>query len=84
VSINGYAGAVVAGSVEMGNTYAGVVVGAKVSGHRIGSLILVASKVEGNITTVMDARGALIVGLVSGLFAGIMLLLSRMLFGHKS
>jgi hypothetical protein len=32
---------------------------------------------------VIDTRGALIAGLVGGLFAGIMLLLGRMLFGRK-
>jgi hypothetical protein len=39
--------------------------------------------VEGNVTTVIDTRGALIAGLVGVLFAGTMLLLGRMLFGRK-
>jgi hypothetical protein len=31
----------------------------------------------------MDSRSALIAGLVGGLFAGLMLLLGRMLFGRE-
>ena len=57
--------------------------GVKSEGERIESVILLARKVEGNVTTVIDTRGALIAGLVGGLFAGIMLLLGRMLFGRK-
>lgn len=67
----------------MGNAYAGVLAAQEVRGERIESLILLSRKVEGNVTTVMDTRGALIAGLVGGLFAGIMFLLGRMLFGKK-
>jgi hypothetical protein len=49
----------------------------------IKSVILLARNLEGNVTTVIDTRGALIAGLVGGLFAGIMLLLGRALFGRK-
>jgi hypothetical protein len=83
MSINGQAGVVVAGSVEFGNAYAGIVAGDEVRGERIESVILLARTVNGNVTTVIDTRGALIAGLVGGLFAGIMLLLGRMLFGKK-
>lgn len=83
MSINGQAGVVVAGSVEFGNAYAGVVAGREIHGERIESIVLLSRCVEGNITTVIDTRGALIAGLVGGLVAGIMLLLGRMLFGKK-
>jgi len=83
VSVNGAAGLVVAGSVEFGNTYAGVVTAREVRGEKIESIILLSRKVEGNVSTVMDTRGALIAGLIGGLFAGIMLLLGRMLFRRK-
>ncbi|HNO31347.1 MAG TPA: hypothetical protein PKI78_06140, partial [Anaerolineales bacterium] len=63
--------------------YAGLVAGREVRGERIESVILLSRNVQGNITTVMDTRMALIAGLVGGLFAGIMLLLGRMLFGRK-
>jgi len=39
--------------------------------------------VQGNVTTVLDTRGALLAGLVGGLFAGLMLMLGRALFGRK-
>ena len=83
MSVNGNAGLVVAGSVEFGNAYVGIVAGHEVRGERIESVILLARNVEGNVTTVMDTRGALVAGLVGGLFAGIMLLLGRALFGRK-
>jgi hypothetical protein len=83
MSVNGNAGLVVAGSVEFGNAYAGIVAGREVRGEKIESIILLSRRVEGNVTTVIDTRGALIAGLVGGLFAGIMLLLGRMLFGRK-
>jgi hypothetical protein len=83
MSINGLAGVAVGESVEFGNAYAGVVAAREVRGERIESLILLSPKVEGSVVTVIDTRGALIAGLVGGLFAGIMLLLGRMLFGKK-
>jgi len=83
MSVNGTAGLVVAERVELGNSSVGIVVGNEVRGEKIESIILLSRKVEGNITTVIDTRGALIAGLVGGLFAGIMLLLGRMLFGRK-
>jgi hypothetical protein len=83
LSHNGASAVVLAGSVEFGNAYAGLVAGREVRGDRIESLILLSPRVEGNVTTVMDTRGALIAGMVGGLFAGIMLLLGRMLFGRR-
>ena len=83
LSLNGVAGSVVAGSVEFGNAYAGFTAAREVRGERIESVVLLTRKVEGNVSTVIDTRGALIAGLVGGLFTGIMLLLGRMLFGKK-
>ena len=82
-TINGAAAAVVAGNVEFGNAYAGVVAGCQVRGERIESLILLSPKVEGNVTTVVDTRGAVIAGLVGGLFAGLLFLLGQAVFGRK-
>ncbi len=83
MSLSGVAGAVLAGNVELQNSHVGILAGRKVRGEQIKSVILLAGKVEGNVTTMMDTRGALIAGLVGGLFAGIMLLLGRMLFDRK-
>jgi len=83
ISMNGYAGAVVSGSVEFGNARSGVVVSREVHSEKIETVILLSNKVEGNVTTVMDTRGALITGLAGGLFAGLILLLGCALFGKK-
>jgi hypothetical protein len=47
------------------------------------TLLLIGRNISGNVSTVLDARTALIAGLTSGLFAGLLLLLGRMLFGRK-
>jgi hypothetical protein len=82
-SIDGAAAVVVAGNIELGRTYAGVVAGRSIRGERIETLILLSPRVEGNVTTVVDTRGAVIAGLISGLFAGLMFLLGRAIFGRK-
>jgi hypothetical protein len=81
--LNGYTGVVVAGTANLGNAYAGVVAGREVRGERIESIILLSRNVQGNVQTVIDTRGALIAGIVGGLFAGLMLLLGRALLGRK-
>ena len=83
MSLRGVAGAVMAGSVELDHSHVGILAGREVRGEQIKTVILLSGKVEGNVTTMMDTRGALIAGLVGGLFAGIMLLLGRMVFGRK-
>jgi CHASE2 domain-containing sensor protein len=83
VSVSGYTGAVVAGSVEVHQAMSGFVAGREVhvSESRMG--LLFARNVHGDVTTVLDTRGALIAGLTGGLFAGLMLLLGRVLFRRK-
>jgi len=83
MSLSGVSGAVLAGSVELNHSHVGILAGRDVHGDEIKAFILLSNRVEGNVTTTMDTRGALIAGLVGGLFAGIMLLLGRMLFGRK-
>jgi len=84
MSAGGYTGVVLAGSAEIQHSLVGFVAGRDIhveESSRTG--ILLARNVNGNVTTLLDTRGALIVGLVSGLFAGLMLLLGRVLFGRK-
>ena len=84
MSAGGYTGVVVAGSAEIQHSLVGFVAGQDVhveESSRTG--ILLASNVSGNVTTLLDTRGALIAGLVGGLFAGLMLLLGRSLFGRR-
>jgi hypothetical protein len=62
---------------------AGLVAGREVHVSESRTGILLAQTVHGNVNTVLDTRGALIVGLTGGLFAGLMLLLGRVLFRRK-
>jgi hypothetical protein len=83
MSVSGYAGAVAAGSAEVHHAAAGLVAGrdVHVSESRVG--VLLAGTVHGRVTPLLDTRGALIAGLTGGLFAGLMLLLGRVLFRRK-
>ena len=82
-SVSGYTGAVVAGSANIRQSMVGYVAGTDVHVEESRTVLLLARNLNGNVTTLMDTRSALIAGLVGGLFAGIMLLLGRMLFGRK-
>lgn len=82
-SVSGYTGAVAAKNAEVHYGLTGVVVGSEVHLEGARTILLVGRNVRGNVTTMLDARSALIAGLTSGLFAGLMLLLGRMLFGRK-
>ena len=84
VDARGSVGVVLAGSTNLGNTYVGVVAGRQVQAERIESLLLLARDVEGDVQTVVDTRGALIAGVVGGLFAGLILLVGRLVFGRRS
>jgi len=83
LSVSGYTGAVVAGSAEIHNAMAGFVAGRDVNVNESRTGILLARTVYGDVTTVLDTRGALIAGLTAGLFSGLMLLLGRVLFRRK-
>ena len=82
-SVSGYTGAVVARNAEVHYGLTGVVVGRDVQLEGARTILLVGRNLSGNVTTVLDARSALIAGLTSGLFAGLLLLLGRTLFGRK-
>ena len=82
-SVSGYTGAVVAGSADIQHGLVGVVAGRNVHLDEARTVFLIARTVYGDVTTLMDRRSALTAGLVGGLFAGLMLLLGRMLFRRK-
>jgi len=82
-SVSGYTGAVLAGSADIHHGMAGFVAGRDVHVQDARSILLLAQNVDGNVTTLMDSRSALIAGLVGGLFAGLMILLGRVLFGRE-
>ena len=82
-SVSGYTGAVVAGNAEVHYGLTGVAIGREVHVEGARALLVVGRQVSGNVTTIMDPRSALIAGLTGGLFAGLMFLLGRALFGRK-
>lgn len=82
--ISGYTGAVVAGSADIHHSLVGYVAGTDINVEdNTRTVLLVARNVRGNVTTLMDNRSALIAGLTGGLFAGLMLLLGRVLFRRR-
>ena len=83
MSAGGYTGAVLAGSAEVHHGVAVFVAGRDVHVEHARTGILLGRSVSGSVTTLLDTRGALVMGLVGGLFAGLMLLLGRVLFGRK-
>jgi len=82
-SVRGYIGAVSAQNAEVHYALAGVVIGNDVHVEGARTILLVGQNVSGNVTTVISPRSALIAGLTGGLFAGLMLLLGRSLFGRR-
>jgi hypothetical protein len=82
-SVRGYTGAVSAQNAEVHYALAGVVVGNDVHVEGARTILLIGQNVTGNVTTIIEPRSALIAGLTGGLFAGLMLLLGRTLFGRK-
>jgi hypothetical protein len=82
-SLSGYTGAVLAGSAEVHHGMAGFVAGRDVHVQDARTVLLLGQNINGDVTTLMDSRSALIAGLVGGLFAGLMLLLGRVLFGRE-
>ena len=83
-NVTGVAGVVLAGSANLGNSYAGLVAGREIRGDRIESLVVLARQVDGDVHTVIDTRGAVIAGLVWGLFTGIVMLVGRLVFGRRN
>jgi hypothetical protein len=61
----------------------GLVAGREVHVSESRTVLLLARHVDGNVTTVFNTRDALLIGLVSGLFSGLMILLGRMFSRRK-
>jgi hypothetical protein len=83
--VSGFTGAVIAQSADVRSSAAVAVIANDVKFEESArAVLLISSRVEGDVTTLMDTRTALIVGLVAGLFASIAVLLGQALFGRKS
>jgi hypothetical protein len=83
VTVNGLAGGVAGETVNVENATIAMTAAREVRGEKIESLVLLAGRVEGEVHTVVDARGAIIAGLVGGLFAGLILLVGRIAFRRE-
>jgi len=83
IDVSGQTGIVLGNSVELGNTYAGFVAGGNIRAEKIDSLVFLGRHVEGNVQAVVDTRGALIAGMVGGLFAGLIVLVGRFALRQK-
>lgn len=82
--VQGSAGIVIADSLTLEQAHAGVVAGREVHAERIETKVLLAGRVEGEVHTLLDTRGAIIAGALAGLVAGVLFLAGRALFGgHK-
>jgi hypothetical protein len=82
--VSGFTGAVIAQSADVRSSAAVAVIANDVKFEESArTVLLISSKVEGNVTTLVDTRTALIGGLVAGLFASIAVLLGQALFGRK-
>ena len=80
VDVHGLVGGVAGNTVQVENAYSVVTAAKEVRGERIESLILIAGRVEGEVHTLVDTRGAVMAGLIGGLFAGLILLVGRIAF----
>lgn len=83
VDVHGLVGGVAGNAVHAENAYSVLTVAREVRGERIESLVLLAGRVEGEVHTLVDTRGAIVAGLVGGLFAGVILLVGRIAFRRE-
>lgn len=83
-AVSGFTGAIISQSADVRGSAAVAVIANDVKfDDSARTILLVSNNVQGNVTTLMDTRTALIAGLVAGLFASISVLLGRALFSRK-
>ena len=83
VNAQGMIAGVAGESVTVEGARVGVAAANEIRGGRVDTVILLAGRVEGEVHTVVDKRGAVIAGLVGGLFAGLILVVSRIAFRRE-
>jgi len=76
--LDGYAGIVAANTVQVKNGAAALIAGREIRGQRIQALVVIGNRIEGDVRMVLNQRQALMVALVGGLFAGLILSMTRM------
>ena len=72
-------GAVVTEHAVLQDSRVGITIARKAELNNSSSIILLAQEVEGNVETILDTRGALLAGLVSGIAVGLVLLVGNLL-----
>ena len=68
-----------ANTVQVKNAAAALVAGREIRGQRIQALLVIGNRIEGDIHVAFDQRQALVAGLLGGLFAGLILSMTRVL-----
>ncbi len=76
---NGSAVAVITADLSLAGSRTGLSVADRVNMENSSSVILLAREINGPVETVLDTRGALLAGLVSGIGVGLVLTVLRML-----
>lgn len=83
ISVSGKTAMVVGTSVHSPQMKAAIVAGAQIHAENIRAGVLIGRNVNGNVHTLLDARGALAAGALGGLVAGLVLLAGKLLFRRQ-
>jgi hypothetical protein len=83
LSVKGKAGVAVGNALQAEDLNAILVAGGEVRAANIRSGLIISRAVHGNVETLLDARSALLAGLVGGVVAGLLLMVGRLLFGRR-
>ncbi|MCX6064241.1 MAG: hypothetical protein NT121_00565 [Chloroflexi bacterium] len=83
LTLNGFAGVALANTMSIKDVDALVVAATDVQADYIRTGVLIGRNVNGNVTTMVDGRTALLAGLAGGAVAGLILLAGKLLFGRK-
>jgi hypothetical protein len=78
--LNGAAVLVAGNDLRIDRASAGIIAGRNVRAEHLNTLVFVGNRVTGNVRTVFSSRQALLVGMLGGLFAGLILSLTQVLF----
>jgi hypothetical protein len=83
IVVQGMVGGASGETVNVQNARVGAVAAREVRGERVDAVVLFAGRVEGEVHTIVDTRGAVIAGLVGGLIAGLFFLVGRIAFRRE-
>ncbi len=84
ISFNGVSALIIGNSMTNNDVHAIAMIATDIQADTIQTGILFSREVHGNVTTTLDGRTALMVGVVGGAVAGLILLAGKLLFGRKN